>query len=131
MTVRAPAKQSGQSQRPAAQHRWPRHAALAFGTALALTVTAASAGSLARPKVRTVVIESMQFSPQQVEVKLGETVVWTNKDFFPHTATAEDHSFDSGEIATNRSWRFKPRKKGVFPYVCTLHPTMKGRLVVK
>lgn len=128
MTVRAAAKHS---ERPAALRRWPRHAALALGAALALTATAASAASLARPKSRTVVIESMQFSPQQIEVKLGETVVWINKDYFPHTATAEDHSFDSGEIAPNRSWRFKPRKKGVFPYVCTLHPTMKGRLVVK
>jgi plastocyanin len=130
MTVR---DASRQSQRSATLRRWPRPVALAFGTALALALTAAaaSADSVAKPKSRTVVIESMQFSPQQIEVKLGETVVWSNKDFFPHTATAEDHSFDSGEIATNRSWRFKPRKKGVYPYICTLHPTMKGQLVVR
>jgi plastocyanin len=128
MTVRAASRQS---ERLSALCHWPRSVALAFGTALALTAAAASADSVTKPKPRTVVIESMQFSPQQIEVKLGETVVWSNKDFFPHTATAEDHSFNSGEIATNRSWRFKPRKKGVFPYICTLHPTMKGRLVVK
>jgi plastocyanin len=107
----------------------PRHAGLV------LLATAALAGvhadTLARSKSHTVVIEAMQYTPQQITVKAGDTVVWTNKDFFPHTVTAEDRSFDSGEIATNRSWRFKARNKGTYPYVCTLHPTMKGSLVVK
>ena len=74
---------------------------------------------------------AMQFSPQVIEVAPGDTVVWTNKDPFPHMATAQDRSFDSGEIAPKRSWKLKARKKGVFSYVCTLHPTMKGNLVIK
>ena len=86
---------------------------------------------VAAPKSHTVVIEAMQFAPQTTEVNVGDTVVWKNKDFFPHTASANDRSFDSGEIATNRSWKFKTRKKGDFPYVCKLHPTMKGVLRVK
>jgi plastocyanin len=84
-----------------------------------------------KPKVHTVIIEAMQFTPQTVEVNDGDTVIWKNKDAFPHTVTSADRSFDSEEIATNRSWKFKVSKKGVFPYVCALHPTMKGRLTVK
>lgn len=111
--------------------RWPCCAALLL-TAEALTLTPfVSAAPLAKPKSHTVVIEAMQFTPQRIEVRLGDTVAWRNKDFFPHTATAEDHRFDSGEIAANRSWKFKPRKKGSFSYICTLHPSMKGSLVVK
>lgn len=87
--------------------------------------------AMGAPKAHTVVIEAMQFSPQIMEVNVGDTVVWKNKDFFPHTASAEGRSFDSGEIAQNRSWTFKARKKGDFSYVCRLHPTMKGSLRVK
>jgi plastocyanin len=119
---------------PARQGRppWPRCAALLLLTAVALALAPfVSAAPLPKPKSHTVVIEAMQFTPQRIEVRLGDTVVWRNKDFFPHTATAEDHSFDSGEIAANRSWKFKPRKKGSYPYICTLHPSMKGSLEVK
>jgi plastocyanin len=82
-------------------------------------------------KDQTVVIEAMQFSPQTIKVNVGDTVIWKNKDPFPHTVTSENRGFDSGEFAENRSWKFKARRKGTFPYICTLHPTMKGNLVVK
>jgi plastocyanin len=97
----------------------------------ALALLGASCGAAAQPKTHTIVIEAMQFSPLLAQVNVGDTVVWKNKDFFPHTASAEAGSFDSGEIAPSRSWKFKARKKGVFPYVCRLHPTMKGSLQVK
>jgi plastocyanin len=76
-----------------------------------------------------VVIENMKFNPEAVHVKLGDIVEWQNKDFFPHTATAKK-VFDSKEIPANSSWKFKTKKKGKFPYVCTLHPTMVGSLIV-
>jgi plastocyanin len=105
------------------------------GTALLLACVflGMSDGSYAasQTKVHTVVIEATQFSPQVVEVNIGDTVIWKNKDPFPHTATSDNRSFDSGEISTNRSWKFLARKKGTFPYSCALHQTMKGTLVVK
>lgn len=51
--------------------------------------------------------------------------------FLSHTATAQDRSFDSRDLATNKSWKYVATKKGTFSYVCTLHPTMKATLVVK
>lgn len=105
------------------------------GPALLLAVVLYGAGygsnALAEPKTHTVVIEAMQFSPQVLEVSSGDTVVWVNKDAFPHNAVAADHSFQSKEIAPNGSWKFKVVKKGTFSYICTLHPTMKASLVVK
>ncbi len=79
----------------------------------------------------TVDIETLQFSPLNLEVKAGDTIIWKNKDAFPHNVTAENKSFRSGEIQSARSWKFKAGKKGVFPYVCTLHPGMKAVLTVK
>ena len=79
----------------------------------------------------TVVMEGVAFVPETLSVKQGDTVIWVNKDLFPHTATAQDRSFDSPEMAPNKTWKYTATKSGTFPYVCTLHPTMKGTLVVK
>lgn len=78
----------------------------------------------------TVVIEAMKFTPESLTVKSGDTVIWVNKDFFPHTATGEKKEFDSGNIASNSSWQYKAIKTGTFSYICTLHPTMKGKVTV-
>jgi len=94
----------------------------------ALGKSQASAGDNAT--VRTVAIEGTAFSPVALRVAVGDTVVWVNNDPFPHTATAVSGGFDSKSIAPDASWRFKAMKKGEFPYVCTLHPTMKGTVTV-
>jgi plastocyanin len=85
----------------------------------------------AAPTSHTVVIEGMKFAPETLTVKAGDTVIWVNKDYFPHTATAQDRRFDSGDVATNGKWQYVVKKPGALPYVCTLHPTMKGTLIVK
>jgi plastocyanin len=50
---------------------------------------------------------------------------------FPHTATSKAGGFDSGVIMSGKSWTLTAKKKGSFPYVCVLHPTMKGTLRVR
>jgi plastocyanin len=82
-------------------------------------------------KTHTVTIEGVQFSPATLEVNAGDTVVWNNKDPFPHNVTAENKAFHSPDFAGGHSWTYKAKTKGVFPYVCTLHPNMKGTLTVK
>jgi plastocyanin len=64
-------------------------------------------------------------------VRKGDSVVWVNKDPFPHTATSKSGKFDSGTIDAGKSWKLTPRTTGEFGYVCALHPTMKGTLRVK
>jgi len=101
---------------------------------LALALVLSSLGAAAAPKaaVHTVVIEGMQFSPAVLEVKAGDTVIWHNKDPYPHTATTDStKDFNSGEIKPGGSWKMTARKPGDFSYLCTLHPPMKARLVVK
>lgn len=94
---------------------------------------AADSGSsaAAKPRTHTVIIEGMVFTPPLLEVHSGDTVIWVNKDAFPHNVTAAERSFHSNEIKPNRSWTFKARKRGSFDYVCTLHPGMKASLIVK
>jgi plastocyanin len=101
----------------------------------ALALLAALAPPLrAAPSVHTIVIDGMRFIPHTVEVKPGDTVVWRNKDPFPHTATAVaagNGGPSSPAIAAGASWRFKATKAGTYPYLCTLHSTMTATLVVK
>ncbi len=83
-----------------------------------------------QPKTQRVTIEGTTFQPERLTVAAGDTVVWTNKDPFPHTATSSSGAFDSGNIAPDRSWKQKFVKKGEHRYVCRLHPTMKGLVKV-
>jgi plastocyanin len=85
----------------------------------------------AKSVTHKVIIENMVFSPAEVTVNKGDTIIWTNKDFFPHTVTAENSSFDSKSIESGKSWKYTVKRSGIFKYKCNLHPTMFGRLVVK
>jgi plastocyanin len=98
-----------------------------------LTFDGAQGAAAAEPRqtAHTVVIEGTSFNPDRVTVAAGDTVVWINKDPFPHTVTATSGVFDSGSVAPDKSWKFKPVKKGELDYICTLHPTMKARLTVE
>jgi plastocyanin len=103
------------------------------GAALVLVCAAAlvAAGAHAAGTTHAVRIEGMKFIPERLEVAAGDTVVWTNKDFLPHSVTAREERVESGDLAPNKSWRFVAHKKGEMPYICRLHPVMKGVLVVR
>ena len=80
---------------------------------------------------KVVVIEGTKFLPATLTVHRGDTVVWRNKDFFPHNVTASQGEFRSGDIAPSASWRYQTDHEGRFAYICTLHPTMKATLIVR
>lgn len=85
----------------------------------------------AAPVVHTVLIDGMRFIPQVLEVKAGDTVVWRNKDPFPHNARATGKGPASPDIAAGAAWAFKATKAGRYDYLCTLHRTMTATLIVK
>jgi plastocyanin len=87
--------------------------------------------SEAAAKTYVIVIEQMRFNPPVLTVHRGDRVVWVNKDLFPHTATAMSKAFDSHEISPNASWSYMARQTGSYPYLCTLHTTMRGTLTVQ
>ena len=83
-----------------------------------------------QPQTHTVVIDGMRFEPADLTIHTGDTIVWVNKDLFAHTATTEG-TFDSRQIDPGGSWRLTLQTAGDLPYVCALHPTMKGMLRVR
>ena len=84
----------------------------------------------AAAETHTVVMDGTRFIPAMLTVKRGDRVVWMNKDPFPHTATA-NRTFDSKSIPAGGSWSYVAHQSGEFGYVCTLHPGMKGTLIVQ
>ena len=78
----------------------------------------------------TITMQSMSFSPASLTVTAGTTVTWKNSDNTTHTATADDNSFNSGDITAGNSYSKVFNTKGSFPYHCIYHSTMKGTIVV-
>ena len=91
---------------------------------------AASSAAAAAPAKHTVTIADMRYEPAVLTVKKGDSVTFVNKDIFPHTATAAGQ-FDSRTIEPQKKWTYRATRAGEFPYICTLHPNMKGTLKVE
>ena len=71
------------------------------------------------------------FVPSRLEVAAGATVEWTNRDQVAHSVTADDGSWDSGEIAPGGTWRHTFDAPGTYTIHCTPHPFMTGVIVVR
>ena len=95
-----------------------------------LALAAGCGGGGARPTTHPVEIRAFRFAPDTVVAAPGDTVVWTNHDVVPHTATAAD-GWDTGEIRTSASGRMVAAEAGTYAYVCAYHPGMRGTLVVR
>lgn len=108
-----------------------RRACAAALTSALFWVNASGGIADERPIVHNVLIEGTSFNPQSLTVRRGDTIVWTNKDPFPHTVTARNHQFDSRILPEDHSWKYTAKERGKFPYFCTLHQTMTGVLIVK
>jgi len=96
---------------------------------------AAASGTKAKPIVSQA-SPTNGFNPKSVTVKPGVTVYWSNKDKLPHNAVANKKvsgkpAFTSGSPKTTGFSAKAPKKTGTYAYICTVHPFMKGTLVVK
>lgn len=95
------------------------------------TSTTTQTQSQTSPTAGTVTIQNMAFSPALVYVKVGEKVTWTNQDSVGHSATASDNSFDTGIMQQGQSGSVAFEKAGTYTYHCSVHPNMKGEIIVQ
>ena len=75
-------------------------------------------------------ISNFRFNPASLTIHVGDTVTWTNQDSVQHTATANNHSFDTGLLKKGQSASHTFSAAGTFTYFCAVHPYMKGTVVV-
>ena len=100
------------------------------GRALALAALVLSPGLLAAGTAHRVSMEAMKYAPETLEVAVGDTVTWVNRDPVPHTVSA-GKSLESGTIEAEREWKYVARQKGRVDYICRFHPGMRATLIVK
>lgn len=110
-------------------------AALAMPVMIALlllaaspSVTAADQPPAANAEVK---IDNFSFGPQTVTVPVGATVTWVNHDDIPHTVVSTDGLFKSKVRDTDETFSYTFTKAGTYPYFCSVHPKMTGKVVVQ
>jgi len=101
----------------------------------ATATTTESSGSEPAPSgeaQRSEKVEIVEFTygPDPVTVQAGGKVIWANRDAAPHTATADDGSFDTGTIDRDKLGSATFKEAGTYPYFCEIHPTMHGTVEV-
>jgi plastocyanin len=100
----------------------------AVGSVLAGGVLLARAQSPAA----TVGIDNFTFNPQQLTVKAGTTVTWTNRDDIPHGIASANNGFTrSNALDTDDAYSFTFTTPGSYQYFCYIHPHMTGTIVVE
>ena len=92
--------------------------------------TASATGSPAAVAGDQVSIDNFAFAPATLTVKAGSTVTWTNHDEEPHTVAASDGSFHSPGMGTGATYSHTFPTAGKFDYLCSIHPSMHGTVVV-
>jgi len=84
-----------------------------------------------KPETAEVKIDNFTFAPGTLTVPVGTTVTWTNRDDIPHTVVSTDGAFKSKALDTDEKFSFTFGKAGSYPYFCSIHPKMTGKVIVQ
>ena len=107
-------------------------AALVLGLAgLGVGAGNVSVNAQAKPETMEVRIDNFSFGPPELTVTAGTTITWTNRDDIPHTVVNPDKVFKSKVLDTDEKFSFTFDTPGTFPYFCSIHPKMTGKIVVR
>ncbi len=123
---------------PAPTQAPPGQAGAAGATPQFLPATGATPSAAAPAAGRSVKVslQNFAFAPKVLTVAPGTTVEWQNDDTTAHTVTADNGSFDSGNLAQGATFKFTFAKAGTYAYYCQYHggpggQGMAGQIVVK
>jgi plastocyanin len=101
----------------------------------ALTIGHANfvANAQEKPSTVEVKIDNFSFGPATLTVPVGTTVTWINRDDIPHTVVSTDDPkvFKSKVLDTDEQFSFTFTKTGTYPYFCSVHPKMTGKVIVQ
>lgn len=93
--------------------------------------TATSSSPGARPLVQ-IRLANVRFVPVRATVHVGQRVTWVNEDSVDHNVTATSGAhFRSSTLQSGDTYVYRPRAPGRIAYVCTIHPGMRGLLIVR
>ena len=96
-----------------------------------IACTALQAPRPTNHKPHTVTVSGFRFSPAELAVSVGDSVVWTNSDALLHTTAADSGAWSSPEMRQGDRFTFVASSVGRFPYHCAAHPVMRATIVVR
>jgi len=105
-------------------------AALAAAAPPVLT-SASEAVVAAAASPATVEIDNFAFAPATLTVTAGTTVTWKNEDDSPHRIGDQNGTFKSAALETDDTFSHTFAAPGEYPYICTMHPYMVGKIIVR
>jgi plastocyanin len=76
-------------------------------------------------------VDNFTFAPDTLTVPVNSTVTWVNKDDIPHVIASNDGAFKSKALDTDQKYSYTFTKAGTYPYFCSIHPKMVGKVVVQ
>jgi plastocyanin len=76
-------------------------------------------------------VDNFTFAPDTLSVPVNRTVTWINKDDIPHVIASSDGVFKSKALDTDQKYSYTFTKAGTYPYYCSVHPKMVGKVVVQ
>ena len=76
-------------------------------------------------------VDNFSFAPETLTVPVNSTVTWVNKDDVPHVIASNDGLFKSKGLDTDDKYSYTFTKAGTYPYYCSIHPKMVGKIVVQ
>ena len=94
-------------------------------------LTAETAVKAAVASTAAVNIENFKFAPPAITVTAGTTVTWKNEDDSPHRIGGKNGTFASAALDTDGTFSHTFTTAGEYPYICTIHPFMVGKIIVK
>ncbi|SRR5260221_879210 len=98
---------------------------------IALPRTNARAAQDKKPaKTVAIEIDNFKFGMASIEVAVGTTVTWTNRDDVPHTVVSTTKLFKSAPLDTNETFSYTFKEPGTFEYFCSVHARMTGKIIV-
>jgi len=100
-------------------------------TNLATTPCLAEEAGTGGAPVATVTMDHNTFIPAEITVVPGTTVTWTNSEAMPHTVVDQNKAFRSKTLVKDASFSFTFTTAGDYDYLCSIHPFMKGKVIVK
>jgi amicyanin len=100
-------------------------------TALAATPCPAQDANAGAGPAATVTMDHNSFIPAEITVVPGTTVTWTNSEAMPHTVVDQNKAFRSKTLVKDASFSFTFTTAGDYDYLCSIHPFMKGKVIVK
>ena len=90
-----------------------------------------TASAQQKSETTEVKIDNFSFGPAALTVPAGTTITWTNRDDIPHTVVSTDGVFKSKVLDTDEKFSFTFGKAGTYPYFCSIHPKMTGKVIVQ